>query len=1453
MDATVAFSSSATGHQRTTSFRDALPQASKALLSLLVGRHNIDTTVLRRVMEGTTGGSDRDGVWLWKDAYDILEAALVLYVRNTIAPALSRGASYQEILQIVTDISALLPHHRIRSTEMEALQQFSTPLPFAYVASVAAGISPGEVVLEPSAGTGILAVYAELHGGIVHTNEVGKKRLDILRHLFPTTRVTAHNAEYLDDILDPGIEPSVILMNPPFSASLRSFKRSSDVTARHIGTALARLQPGGRLVTITGANFSPYAGTWKNVFVRWQRTANVRLSIPITGRIYTPHGTSFPTRLTVLDKVPADDPQEFGEMLGTLDSVEQLLQAVVSILPPRPPTVKNECRNAILRRHDSFLEELAELPLFGFASKAQHHREIAPKRTVVEVTAADFGNAPELVYSTRPWTGSDRAIGEGIFEPYSPQVISIPGAIAHPTPVVESAAMASVAPPVPSYRPNLPERLVSEGILSEIQLETVVYAGEAHAHYLSGWFEVDESGEFAVRVEEGSGVRFRRGYSLGDGTGIGKGRQAAAVILDNWLQGRCKALWVSASDKLLEDARRDWVVLGGREEQIVPLSKFKQGIAIEMSEGIVFTTYATLRSPESQGKISRVQQLIDWLGADFDGAIVFDEAHMMQHAAAERGSRGMKKASQQGLAGLRLQYGLPDARFLYVSATGATEVNNLAYATRLGLWQTDDFPFASQADFVGAMERGGIAALEVVTRDLKSLGLYASRLLSFEGVRYEILEHNLTDAQQRIYDAYAQAYQLIHSRLEDALEATNIVSPSGSTRNGLAKSAARSAFESCKQRFFNHLLSAMKCPTLLQAIEEDLVMERSVVIQIVSTNEAVMERRLAEIPASEWSDLRVDITPREYVMNYLVCAFPTQLYEVYSDTSGAERSRALLDREGNRVECRKALALRDELIERLSLLPPVSSALDQIVQYFGTEQVAEVTGRSRRIVRVMNGSTERLSVENRPASANLVEAEAFMSDAKRILIFSQAGGIGRSYHADLNARNQRLRVHYLLEAGWRADAALQGLGRTNRTNQRQPPLFRPVTTNVKGERRFIATIARRLDSLGALTRGQRQTAGQGLFQERDNLESPYAKAALRQFYRALYEGQISCCSLARFEAMTGLSLIVESGSMREELPPMSQFLNRILALQVDVQNALFEELETRIDAVIESAMESNTYERGVEKLVAESFKIIERRKIFTHGTGSKTTCLQVEQRVRNQIVASSEALELSYHGRGKLLYNERSRRIAVAIEAPSVMRKDGSVAERVLLVRPGGKDRLYKSDLEGSFWTSVSPERFRIVWDAEAAEIPKYRTETFYLIVGLLLPIWNRLPTSNVRVYCLQTDDGERVLGRVVQSEELTSVYGSFGIDVDVQLSPSEIVQAVMVHRQTIRSKRWEFRRSYVMGETRLEMCGQTSSGDISILRTMGCFTERINWQMRVFIPLQNAVEVLAKIEARYR
>jgi hypothetical protein len=153
--------------------------------------------------------------------------------------------------------------------------------------------------------------------------------------------------------------------------------------------------------------------------------------------------------------------------------------------------------------------------------------------------------------------------------------------------------------------------VLAEGLLSDAQLESVIYAGEAHAGFLGGSWTVDETFDVisAAPDEAENAVRFRRGWFLGDGTGAGKGRQVAGIILDNWLKGRRRAVWVSKSDKLLDDAQRDWSALGQERLLITPLARFRLGTPIRLAEGILFTTYATLRGEGGEGKQSRVRQI----------------------------------------------------------------------------------------------------------------------------------------------------------------------------------------------------------------------------------------------------------------------------------------------------------------------------------------------------------------------------------------------------------------------------------------------------------------------------------------------------------------------------------------------------------------------------------------------------------------------------------------------------------------------------------------------------------------------------------------------------------------------------------------------------------------------------------------------------------------------------
>lgn len=1413
----------------------------------------ITAAVLSRIMSQAFDGTDAEGVWVWKQAYDACEAAQVLFLQKYGRLIMDRGDNPQAVLVMLTKLASLLPTHTRRSDESQALQQLSTPLPLAFVAAQAAGLSSADMVLEPSAGTGMLAVFASISNARLALNEVADLRADLLEALFPKSIVTKHDAAHIHDYLDPAVRPTVVLMNPPFSAGLHVDGRVADAASRHLSSAFARLAPGGRLVAITGSSLSPDSVKWRDQFVQLQGEGRVVFSAAIAGSAYARHGTTTETRLTVIDKVPASDPTRMIASRGLAPDVETLLDWLGD-LPPRTTMTA-------LQRGSAGSQAMSRQPATPSVSLSIP----APGTSLMRDDVA------ELTYELRNDDGSaqSKTAADGVYEPYRLQSFHIPNAKPHPDTLVESIAMASVAPPHPTYRPHLPQAIVETGTLSDAQLESVIYAGEAHSGHLAGRWTVDASFDNlkAAKDDEQDAVRFRRGWFLGDGTGAGKGRQVAGIILDNWLKGRRRHVWISKSDKLIEDAQRDWSALGQEKLLVTPLSRFRQGRPIQLQEGILFVTFATLRSDEREGKCSRVQQIVDWLGQEarsgeaatgnaktFDGVVVFDEGHAMANAAGGKSERGDKAASQQGRAGLRLQRALPDARVVYVSATGATDVESLAYAERLGLWGGADFPFPTRSEFIAAIEDGGVAAMEVLARDLKALGLYASRSLSFDGVEYDIIEHRLTEDQTRIYDAYAEAFQIIHSHLDAAMEAAGITGATG-TLNRNAKSAARSAFESSKQRFFNHLLISMKTPTLLKSIASDLDAGHAAIIQIVSTGEALTERRLAQIPTSEWNDIQVDVTPREYVLDYLMHSFPTQLFEEFSDGEGNLSSRPVYDTSGQPVLCREAVRRRDDLIEKLGSLEAVPTALDQIVQHFGTDTVAEITGRSRRIVRKETGSVSRYAVENRPGSANLDETRAFMDDQKQILVFSDAGGTGRSYHAELTAGNQRLRVHYLLEAGWRADVAIQGLGRSHRTNQKQPPLFRPVATNVKAERRFLSTIARRLDTLGAITRGQRQTGGQGMFRSEDNLESQYARDALRQFYGLLHVGKIDGCSLDRFETATGLSFTSDEGGLKDELPPIQTFLNRMLALTIAMQNLLFDAFEQLLTARIEGAIAAGNYDKGLETITAASIVLKDRQIIYTHANGAQSHLLTIEEKRRNRPMTLAEAENLvKQDPRAMLMINGKSGRAAVMVPTRSIMLDDGTIQPRVSLLRPLDELRFEIRQLEETYWEETGEKSFAKAWSAEIEGLPEFSVSTLHMVSGLLLPIWRMLPQDYCRVYRLETDEGERIVGRVITPAAISALCRNLGVDRDFTVS-AEQAWAAVVDGSSVAQLAGDLtlRRVRVMNDNRIELTGFTE-GMRDWLKAIGLFSEIINWKTRFFIPVTDGgAAILGRLTERHR
>ncbi len=1401
------------------SFEEAVPpivfSAARSIAATLSSGTVVSRAHITHTLCQYFGGSDAEGRWSVRDAHAALELAQVIYLQAVDAFGLTALAAEADAL--FSSLEALVPGQANRSEEQIAWQQFATPPRFAWLAARACAFSKGDHVLEPSAGTGMLALWAEKAGAVLALNEISPLRRDCLAAVFPQSQLTGYDAELIDELLDAAVAPSLVLMNPPYSHGI---ERGHDgrTGARHLRSAWNRLTDGGRLVAIMPEWFdSP------KFLASINGPVALQLNVAIE-RAFVSQGTAITARLLVLDKIKATtEPvvarsNDFFEITALIDALPARASAKVRYEPSRIPT-----------RAPFRLVATANRPLPAAIKPATAPQAIMP-----------------LAYQ-RLDTPAPIEAQVGHYLPYRPSRIVIADAAEHPTPLVESVAMGSIAAPVPHAVPQLPEGLVSKGLLSAAQVETLIYAASAHERDLPGRYEAEDKGCSLRPSAEGQ--VYRQGYFLGDGTGAGKGRQVASVILDRWVRGERRHIWISKNEALLEDARRDWSALGGLPIDVQPLASWKLGTPIAMRDGILFVTYPTLRS--GRGDATRLEQILAWAGEDFDGVIVFDEAHAMANAAGGEGSRGKVKGSEQGVAGVRLQNLLPRARVLYASATGASDVNNLAYATRLGLWGPET-AFANREAFVADIRDGGIAAMELVARDLKSLGLYTARALSFAGVECEILEHCLTQAQIAVYDAYAEAWSIIHANLREALEATRIVdADTGGTLNTGAKAAALSVFEGTKQRFFAQLLLSMKLPSLLPAVDAAIADGHAVVVQLVSTGEAMLDRRLADLSADEREALKIDLSPREYVIDYLVRSFPVRLMVVFTDENGNPRSEPMSDEHGAPVLCRSALAARDRMIEQLCALPPIAIALDAIIERFGVDQVAEVTGRTRRLIIGRDGHQK---LHTRSARANLAETQAFMDGTKRILVFSDAGGTGRSYHADLAAKNQARRVHFLLEPGWRADAAIQGLGRTNRTNQASAPLFRPVTTDVRGERRFISTIARRLDSLGALTRGQRQTGGQNLFDPDDNLESIYAKEALTRWFGLLFTGKLEAVSLARFQELSGLTIEAPDGSMVDDLPTIQRWLNRILALPIDLQNAIFDEYLGLVEARVDAARQAGTLDLGLETLAVEDFTVLSDTLLRTDALSGATTHLLEIEIARALKPLTFDRLE-ELHGIGgqhqRPMRNSRSGRVSLLVPARSLLADDGTRIARFELLRPLKRSHITADQLAESNWEPMRVEAFRKAWTAEVDEArSSHKRERLYLATGLLLPVWDKLPSDFVRVSRISASDGRSLLGRELPAHCLPELCKALGLEREQTLSADDIVQSVLATGRAMELGSREpmmVKRSLVNGSQRLELTGW-SADRLDWYKAQGCFTEIIRYQTRLFVPINTAVDTLAKL-----
>nr|XP_014344033.1 PREDICTED: protein strawberry notch homolog 2 [Latimeria chalumnae] len=952
----------------------------------------------------------------------------------------------------------------------------------------------------------------------------------------------------------------------------------------------------------------------------------------------------------------------------------------------------------------------------------------------------------------------------------------------HPDRVVETSTLSSVPPPDISYSLSLPESTTNSGLLSALQLEAIIYACQQHEVIL-------QSGQ-------------RAGFLIGDGAGVGKGRTVAGIIFENYLKGRKKALWFSVSNDLKYDAERDLKDIDAANIPVHALNKIKYGDTAT-SEGVLFATYSALIGESQAGgqHRTRINQILEWCREGFDGVIVFDECHKAKNASS----------TKMGKAVLDLQNKLPLARVVYASATGASEPKNMIYMSRLGIWG-EGTPFRNFEDFLHAIEKRGVGAMEIVAMDMKVSGMYIARQLSFTGVTFRIEEIPLDEKLISLYNKSAHLWA----------EAMNVFQEAADKIRLESRKSLWGQFWSTHQRFFKYLCIAAKVRRTVEIAKQELSKGKCVVIGLQSTGEA----RTREVLDENDGHLNHFVSAAEGVFLSLIQKhFPSTKRKrdrgagikrkrkkrgraakilksiidpggiiKISDDSSSDSDRELdsvsnsspesiLDNDDvifvdfriNGTLETEVEKLKTDLLSKVRTLGkelPLNTLDELIDQFGGPDCVAEMTGRKGRVVRRQDCTVcyesraeQGLSIDN----VNLKEKERFMDGTKLIAIISEASSSGISLQADRRLPNQKQRVHMTLELPWSADRAIQQFGRTHRSNQVSAPEYIFLISELAGERRFASIVAKRLESLGALTHGDRR-ATESRDLSKYNFENKYGARALDEIFKAIsngcgnkvpppkgYPGGEAAFFNDMKYGLTSVGIpykenqLGRSNNMEKDCS-ITKFLNRILGLEVHKQNYLFQYFTDTFDCLIEKDKRDGKYDMGILDLAPGVDEVYEETQEVFLTPGHPQDGQVVLYRLFFQPRGNKTYAALVQQGRGKnfILYKPNIGKQVQPESLETLMKKYRKVSPEEAKEHWNSQYIFSDKSCSHAVWNG----KCKFVQEGKTCFMGK-RFRQYYMLCGALLRVWNKVASimadvshsSYLQIVRLKTKEQKKQVG----------------------------------------------------------------------------------------------------------
>lgn len=1058
---------------------------------------------------------------------ELVEDGLVRAAREVVG---RKGRDSRASYDLICKLYEMQPTIAARSSNRIKMQQYSTPLPMAWIANRFAMANKADgKVLEPTAGNGMLVFTVPVEQ--VRANELDETRLDNLREQ-GFAEVTQQDAT---EPFEGGMQYDAVIANPPFGkreAVEYDGKMIPGLDPQITLNALASMKDDGRAAIIIGGNME-YAingaiKSMKPFFTYLYDHYNVKGVIDMSGGLYAKQGTTFPTRMILIDGRRSNEervqtavyPPVESKAIRKAESFDDLYEIINEVLNSKEKTNGTEVLRSRERQLASVNNETSgntdgaghrEQPRknddVGSRSKSTQEHSDGGEQVLPRERRTNTADGETRAETPRDNAGGSRSVSNTDIQRVGTERVSTNGVGLKQAPTEHKKR--TLTDEKSAYRPHnsafslnsvAPAAMVEamDNVLTQIEAQhgsidefiktELGYDTIEEAHQALAAEQMDSVAMAIYQMKQGQAL------IIGDQTGVGKGRQMAALI--RWaVQRGEKPVFITQKADLFSDIYRDLVDVGSGD--LVPFIFNSDGAMVD-SKG------NTVHKPLSSAEMAKVFAS-GALPDEYDFAVLtYSQVNTgdavsqqeMEEAAKKSGARTKKsKNVKNGKATPKATFLRAIAKdnylFLDESHTAAGSSNTGAYlqsilrgakaatfASATFAKRPDTMPLyairtaMSQAKvepdkMISIIEKGGVTLQEIMSRELTNAGQMVRRERDMSDVVTDwktITDPETVRRARENYDRTIAAFNAIIKFQEDyvkpMIEALDmelaVMAESAGVKRGTDKMGVENVpFASKTYNYTKQLMLALKVDAIADEVEAEINAGRHPVIALEST----MESSIKDYAAGETID-------EPTFSASLLKGLDTVMQYTVKDEDGNERHERYSPQALGPAGEKAYYELQDFIRESTSDI--FISPLDAIIERLNDKgyKVGELTGRNMYVERNDDG---RVVVKRRTDKDKKKMQREFNSGTLDVLILNKSASTGISLHASEKFSDQRQRSMIIAQPLSDINDYMQMIGRIDRTGQVHRGYYINLGLPVPAENRFLMMLSTKLKSLNANT------------------------------------------------------------------------------------------------------------------------------------------------------------------------------------------------------------------------------------------------------------------------------------------------------------------------------------------------------------------------------------------------